>query len=89
MSEADAVNKETVSTSIKRDPNGSPGFAVAGGKGATPFRSGDDSIYISSISHDGPADRDGKLRVGDRVLSVRNAKAQGCDGNSPSPLQRY
>uniref|UniRef100_A0A914XB08 PDZ domain-containing protein n=1 Tax=Plectus sambesii TaxID=2011161 RepID=A0A914XB08_9BILA len=77
MSEADSANKETVSTSIKRDPNGSPGFAVSGGKGSTPFRSGDESIYISSISREGPADRDGKLRVGDRVLSINGVNMRG------------
>lgn len=44
--------------------NGSPGFSVASGTG--------DQIMISSIASGGAAERDGKLRVGDRVLSVRS-----------------
>lgn len=43
--------------------NGSPGFSVAGGTG--------DIIVISCIASGGAAEKDGKLRVGDRVLSVR------------------
>lgn len=58
--------KETISTTIRRDSNGSPGFSVAGGKGA----SSGDAIVISSIRAGGAAERDGKLRIGDRVLSV-------------------
>lgn len=58
--------KETISTTIKRDAEGSPGFAVAGGKGIT----NSETIVISSITPGGAAERDGKLRVGDRVLSV-------------------
>lgn len=65
------VTKETISTTIQRDFNGSPGFSVASGTG--------DVIVISSIASGGAAERDGKLRVGDRVLSingtnVRNAR---------------
>ncbi|MCP9263109.1 Leucine-rich repeat-containing protein 1 [Dirofilaria immitis] len=53
--------KETISTTIRRDVNGSPGFSVASGTG--------DVIVISCITSGGAAERDGKLRVGDRVLS--------------------
>lgn len=57
------MTKETISTTVRRDVNGSPGFSVAGGTG--------DVIVISCIASGGAAERDGKLRVGDRVLSVR------------------
>ncbi|KHJ41684.1 PDZ/DHR/GLGF domain protein [Trichuris suis] len=59
---------ETVSTTIKRESSGL-GFSVAGGKGSN-TNAGDDSIFISRITPGGPADRDGKLRVGDKVLSI-------------------
>ncbi|CDW54746.1 PDZ and LRR 8 domain containing protein [Trichuris trichiura] len=60
---------ETVSTTIKRESSGL-GFSVAGGKGSNSNAGGDDSIFISRITPGGPADRDGKLRVGDKVLSI-------------------
>uniref|UniRef100_A0A5S6R0M0 PDZ domain-containing protein n=1 Tax=Trichuris muris TaxID=70415 RepID=A0A5S6R0M0_TRIMR len=59
---------ETVSTTIKRESSGL-GFSVAGGKGSN-LNAGDDSIFISRITPGGPADRDGKLKVGDKVLSI-------------------
>lgn len=61
-----STTKETVSTTIRRDANGSPGFSVAGGTG--------DAIVISSVTPGGAAERDGKLRPGDRVLSVSRFK---------------
>ncbi|CAG9540465.1 unnamed protein product [Cercopithifilaria johnstoni] len=64
-----SMTKETISTTIRRDMNGSPGFSVAGGTG--------DVIVISSISSGGAAERDGKLRVGDRVLSINGTNMRG------------
>lgn len=74
MSEdASSISKETISTTFRRDVNGSPGFSVAGGKSAT----GDTPIVISSITLGGAADKDGKLRVGDRVLSINGTNMRG------------
>ncbi|OZC05277.1 hypothetical protein X798_07713 [Onchocerca flexuosa] len=64
-----SMTKETISTTIRRDMNGSPGFSVAGGTG--------DIIMISSIASGGAAERDGKLRVGDRVLSINGTNMRG------------
>lgn len=64
--DSSSSTKETISTAIRRDLDGSPGFSVAGGKGA----STGDPIVISYLTPGGAAERDGKLRVGDRVLSV-------------------
>uniref|UniRef100_A0A0R3RRW7 Protein lap1 n=1 Tax=Elaeophora elaphi TaxID=1147741 RepID=A0A0R3RRW7_9BILA len=64
-----SVTKETISTTIRRDINGSPGFSVAGGTG--------DVIVISSIAPGGAAEKDGKLRVGDRVLSINGTNMRG------------
>uniref|UniRef100_H3D833 Protein scribble homolog n=1 Tax=Tetraodon nigroviridis TaxID=99883 RepID=H3D833_TETNG len=46
------------------------GFSIAGGKGSTPYRTGDMGIYISRIAEGGAAHRDSVLRVGDRVISI-------------------
>ncbi|VDK56486.1 unnamed protein product, partial [Anisakis simplex] len=71
--DSSSLTKETISTTIKRDLDGSPGFSLAGGKGS----STGDSIVISSITPGGAADRDGKLRVGDRVLSINGTNMRG------------
>ncbi|XP_006830810.1 PREDICTED: protein scribble homolog [Chrysochloris asiatica] len=46
------------------------GFSIAGGKGSTPYRTGDMGIFISRIAEGGAAHRAGTLQVGDRVLSI-------------------
>lgn len=57
-------------TTLIRDGQGL-GFSIAGGKGSPPFKDGSDAIYVSRISPGGAAARDGKLQVGDKVVSVR------------------
>ncbi|KAI4891366.1 hypothetical protein NFI96_022950 [Prochilodus magdalenae] len=46
------------------------GFSIAGGKGSTPYRTGDTGIFISRIAEGGAAHRDNILHVGDRVISI-------------------
>ncbi|XP_049962495.1 protein lap4 isoform X9 [Schistocerca serialis cubense] len=62
------VRKQTVYTTLIRDQNGL-GFSIAGGKGSPPYKDNSDAIYISRITEGGAAERDGKLMVGDRVMS--------------------
>ncbi|XP_072234704.1 protein scribble homolog isoform X11 [Leuresthes tenuis] len=57
------------STCLMRNDKGL-GFSIAGGKGSTPYRTGDMGIYISRIAEGGAAHRDSTLRVGDRVISI-------------------
>uniref|UniRef100_A0A9J2PGG8 PDZ domain-containing protein n=1 Tax=Ascaris lumbricoides TaxID=6252 RepID=A0A9J2PGG8_ASCLU len=71
--DSSSSTKETISTAIRRDLDGSPGFSVAGGKGA----STGDPIVISYLTPGGAAERDGKLRVGDRVLSINGTNMRG------------
>lgn len=59
-----------VHTTLIRDQNGL-GFSIAGGKGSPPHKPNSDSIFISRITEGGVAQRDGKLCVGDKVVSVR------------------
>ncbi|VDN02315.1 unnamed protein product [Thelazia callipaeda] len=63
-----SMSNEVISTTIRRDVNGSPGFSVASGTG--------DAIVISSIAPGGAAEKDGKLRIGDRVLSVNGTNVK-------------
>ncbi|NXJ83034.1 SCRIB protein, partial [Trogon melanurus] len=60
---------ERYSTCLMRNEKGL-GFSIAGGKGSTPYRSGDTGIFISRIAEGGAAHRDGILHVGDRVISI-------------------
>ncbi|XP_076617274.1 protein scribble homolog isoform X2 [Chaetodon auriga] len=61
--------QQRLSTSLIRNDKGL-GFSIAGGKGSTPYRTGDMGIYISRIAEGGAAHRDSTLRVGDRVISI-------------------
>ncbi|XP_042216438.1 protein lap4-like isoform X3 [Homarus americanus] len=67
---------ETIYTTLMRDHNGL-GFSIAGGRGAAQFKDGSDAIFISRITEGGAAAKDGKLRVGDRVISINGVDLDG------------
>jgi hypothetical protein len=66
-------HKVLVHTTLIRDGAGL-GFSIAGGKGSPPYRDDSDAIYISRISPQGAAAKDGKMMVGDKVVSVSIVK---------------
>ncbi|KAL1423757.1 hypothetical protein MTO96_020820 [Rhipicephalus appendiculatus] len=70
------TKREIIYTTLIRDHNGL-GFSIAGGKGGTPYKDGSQGIFISRIAEGGAAARDGKLRVGDRVLSINGIDMDG------------
>ncbi|CAH2085533.1 unnamed protein product [Euphydryas editha] len=61
--------KVLVHTTLIRDGSGL-GFSIAGGKGSPPYRDDSDAIYVSRISPQGAAAKDGKMLVGDKVVSI-------------------
>jgi len=63
------VRVEKIFTTLLRDNSGL-GFSIAGGLGATPYREGSESLYISKISDGGTAAKDGKLRLGDKIVQI-------------------
>lgn len=74
------LQKVLVHTTLIRDSRGL-GFSIAGGKGSQPFRQDSDAIYISRITDGGVADKDGKLCVGDRVISINGFDLTGASHN--------
>lgn len=70
------MNKVLVHTTLIRDSRGL-GFSIAGGKGSQPFKSDSDAIYVSRITEGGVANKDGKLLVGDRVISINGVDLTG------------
>lgn len=65
-----------VHTTLIRDSRGL-GFSIAGGKGSQPFKTDSDAIYVSRITEGGVAHKDGKLSVGDRVISINGVDLTG------------
>ena len=63
------LKKQIIYTTLIRDQNG-VGFSIAGGEGGVPYKEGCDGIYVSRIMEGGAADRDGKLREGDKILAI-------------------
>ncbi|RWS06674.1 protein lap4-like isoform X2 [Dinothrombium tinctorium] len=70
------LQPSVIYTTLIRDQNGL-GFSVAGGKGGPPYKEGSESIYISRIAEGGAAARDGKLMVGDKILSINSVDVEG------------
>ncbi|GFS21969.1 multiple PDZ domain protein [Elysia marginata] len=63
---------------LEQDAAGSFGLSVAGGLGS-PL--GDAPVIIASLNPTGPAARSGKLRVGDKILSINGVVTDGMDHN--------
>ena len=60
-----------VTIELVRIPGKSLGFSIAGGRGSTPaYEDVDDSIFITKLASGGVAKADGRLRLGDKLLSV-------------------
>lgn len=78
--EPPATQKVLLHTTLIRDSRGL-GFSIAGGKGSQPFKAESDAIYISRITDGGVADKDGKLAVGDRVVSINGIDLSGAGHN--------
>ncbi|KAL1464232.1 hypothetical protein WDU94_003898 [Cyamophila willieti] len=62
-------------TTLIRDQNGL-GFSIAGGKGCK-SGSNTDTIFRSRITEGGAAERDGKLQIGDRIVSINGVDVEG------------
>ncbi|XP_076438014.1 protein scribble homolog isoform X5 [Babylonia areolata] len=67
------VYGETLTVDLQRDQWGL-GFSIAGGRGSIPANDNMyellEAIYVSKITRGGNADRDGRLKVGDRIVSI-------------------
>uniref|UniRef100_A0A069DXR8 PDZ domain-containing protein n=1 Tax=Panstrongylus megistus TaxID=65343 RepID=A0A069DXR8_9HEMI len=70
------IRLQTVYTTLIRDQNGL-GFSIAGGKGCPPYKDNSESIYISRITEGGAAEKDGKLQIGDRIVSINGVDLDG------------
>ncbi|KAG7231208.1 hypothetical protein INR49_012039 [Caranx melampygus] len=75
MEQSPSGPRQRLSTCLIRNDKGL-GFSIAGGKGSTPYRTGDTGIYISRIAEGGAAHRDSTLRVGDRINGVDMTEAR-------------
>lgn len=63
------LHKMLIHTTLIRDTRGL-GFSIAGGKGSPPFKADSDAVYVSRITEGGIAQKDGKIAVGDKVVSI-------------------
>ncbi|KAF2368896.1 PDZ domain [Trinorchestia longiramus] len=66
---------------IKKFPGERLGMNIKGGVGGTPgnpFNKSDEGIFISKINASGAANRDGRLRVGQRILEFNESSLLGC-----------
>ncbi|KAL3279116.1 hypothetical protein HHI36_016630, partial [Cryptolaemus montrouzieri] len=70
------LQKVFINTTLIRDSRGL-GFSIAGGKGSQPFKLDSDAVFISRITEGGVAHKDGKLAVGDKVISINGVDLHG------------
>lgn len=66
--------REITLVKLKKDPKYDLGFQIMGGETTGKLDLG---IFISSITPGGPADMDGRLKPGDRLISVNSVSLEG------------
>ncbi|CAH8466165.1 unnamed protein product [Heterobilharzia americana] len=69
---------EHIHCTLIRDSNGL-GFSIAGGRGSLPPLLDNEAIYVSKITEGGAAQRQGRIKTGDQIISIngvdiRNAR---------------
>ncbi|KAM9330525.1 tyrosine-protein phosphatase non-receptor type 13 [Gastrophryne carolinensis] len=71
---ASTPEREVTLIKLKKNPKYDLGFQIMGGEAAGKLDLG---IFISSITPGGPADLDGRLKPGDRLISVNSISLEG------------
>ena len=69
---------ERIYTSLLREGK-SLGFSITGGKGAEQFVEDSEAVFISKIAEEGPAAKDGKLQVGDKLVQINGVDVSEAD----------
>lgn len=59
---------------LRKEPEHGIGLTIVGGESAGKLDLG---IFVRSITPGGPADRDGRLRTGDRIISINGQSLEG------------
>ena len=63
---------------LTRSPQYGLGLSIAGGKGSTPYKNNDESIFVSNVADKSPAYLAG-LQKGDKILSVNDNSLEGAE----------
>ncbi|KAM4807873.1 tyrosine-protein phosphatase non-receptor type 13 [Rhinophrynus dorsalis] len=74
MTTSSLPEREITLVKIKKDPKYDLGFQIVGGDTSGKLDLG---IFINSITPGGPADLDGRLKPGDRLISVNSVSLEG------------
>ncbi|KAJ8418163.1 hypothetical protein AAFF_G00138720 [Aldrovandia affinis] len=69
-----APEREIICVSLKKDPKFGLGFIIVGEDNTGKLDLG---IFIASIIPDGPADKDGRIRPGGRLISLNKTSLEG------------
>ncbi|XP_018108660.1 tyrosine-protein phosphatase non-receptor type 13 isoform X2 [Xenopus laevis] len=72
-------DREITLVKLKKDPKYDFGFQIVGGDTCGKVELG---IFISSITPGGPADLDGRLKPGDRLISINSVSLEGVSHQS-------
>ncbi|XP_060069115.1 protein scribble homolog [Ylistrum balloti] len=72
------TQEEKFSIHILRQKGQGLGISIAGGKGSTPYKGDDESIFISRVTDEGPAGKAG-VRTGDKLISVNGVNLVEAD----------
>ncbi|XP_033112583.1 tyrosine-protein phosphatase non-receptor type 13-like isoform X2 [Anneissia japonica] len=66
--------REIITVKIQKDPELGIGVTIVGGENS---RNLDLGVFIKSVTPDGPAERNGRIKPGDRIISINNRSLEG------------
>ncbi|XP_022099878.1 tyrosine-protein phosphatase non-receptor type 13-like isoform X2 [Acanthaster planci] len=74
LSPPEQPERDITIITLKKDPKQGLGVTIVGGENS---RSLDLGVFIQSVIPGGPADRDGRLHPGDRIISINGQSLEG------------
>ncbi|KAM4702912.1 FERM and PDZ domain-containing protein 2 [Rhinophrynus dorsalis] len=75
----DGMEREIIRVKLKRDPKFGLGFVIIGGEIIGKLDLG---IFVASVIPGGPAELDGRIKPGGRLISMNNVSLEGMSFNS-------
>ena len=79
------ASRQIVEVTLEKDPNHGIGLTIVGGETTSKLDLG---IFIKTLTPQGPADTDGRIQPGDRLLAINGRSLEGVQHNEAVQLIR-
>ena len=74
LSFSDSPDRQVLVVELPKEEDTGIGLTIVGGENTSSLDLG---IFVKSLTPDGPADRDGRIHPGDRVIAINGQSLEG------------